>query len=82
MVIAGIGAGIIIIVLEIVYHKHRGWREDQRELAKKTTDVWKNNVIMTKNARNSNIESNGTVLKQNGNEIRQTSRINPIYVGD
>ena len=82
MVLAGIGAGIIIIVLEIVYHKHRGWREDQRELAKKTTDVWKNNVIMTKNARNNNIESNGTVPKQNGNDIRQTSRINPIYVGD
>ena len=82
MVLAGIGAGIIIIILEIVYHKHRGWREEQRDLAKKTTEVWKNNVMITKNGRGIRQESRIPKREQNGNHVTQETRINPIFVSD
>ena len=82
MVLAGIGAGIIIIILEILYHKHRGWRADQRDLAKKTTELWKNNVKMTRAERSHVEERNGVNGKQNGHVANETSRTNPVFVTD
>ncbi|XP_028412398.1 glutamate receptor ionotropic, NMDA 1-like isoform X2 [Dendronephthya gigantea] len=82
MVLAGIGAGVIIIILEILYHKHRGWRADQRDLAKKTTELWKSNVMMTKNGRTHAKESNGVNGEQNGHAVTESVRTNPVFVTD
>ena len=83
MVLAGIGAGVIIIILEVLYHKHRGWRADQRALAKKTTEVWKNNVIMAKDERESHAkETNGVNGKQNGHVADEAARTNPAFITD
>jgi hypothetical protein len=83
MVLAGIGAGVIIIILEILYHKHRGWRADQRALAKKTTEVWKSNVMMAKSDRESHKkERNGVNGKQNGYLTHEAARTNPVFVTD
>ena len=79
MVLAGIGGGIIIIVLEIIYHKQRGWRADQRDLAKKTADVWKSNVQVT---RNHVKETNGVNGKENGHVTQEAARANPVFVTD
>lgn len=77
MVAAGIGAGIIIIILEILYHKHRGWKEEQKELAKKTTDKWRANIMMLKRDRSNN-QTNG-VNNSDGQDGVGISRRNPIY---
>ncbi|CAB3983880.1 glutamate receptor ionotropic, NMDA 1-like, partial [Paramuricea clavata] len=82
MVLAGIGAGIIIIILEIFYHKHRGWRAEQRDLAKKTTEVWRSNVLLTKRGQDHVIESNGVNGKQNGHVTHEVARTNPVFVTD
>lgn len=82
MVLAGIGGGIIIIVLEIIYHKQRGWRADQRDLAKKTTDVWKSNMRATKTERNNVKEPNGVNGKENGHVTQEAARSNPVFVTD
>ena len=80
MVLAGIGAGVLIIILEIIYHKQRGWRADQRDLAKRTTEVWKNNVTMTKNGLSNH--ANGTAENSKDfseNHVSQECRVNPIF---
>ena len=82
MVLAGIGAGIIIIILEILYHKHRGWRADQKDLAKKTTELWKSNVQVTKAERTHEKEKNGMNGSQNGHVTQETARTNPVFVND
>ena len=32
MVAAGIGAGIVIVILEVLYYKHKGWRKHQKKV--------------------------------------------------
>jgi hypothetical protein len=83
MVAAGIGAGIIIIVLEILYHKHRGWKEEQKELAKKTTDKWRANILMMKRDRTTP-QPNGITSepRTNGQDGSGIARRNPIYSPD
>ncbi|XP_031557000.1 glutamate receptor ionotropic, NMDA 1-like [Actinia tenebrosa] len=82
MVAAGIGAGIIIIILEILYHKHRGWKEEQKELAKKTTDKWRANILMMKKDRTTT-QTNGVTLEpRNGQDGTGIARRNPIYSPD
>lgn len=80
MVAAGIGAGIVIIILEILYHKHRGWKEEQKELAKKTTDKWRANIMMMKKERTTNGGQpvNG-VLDSHSPHSDGIARRNPIY---
>ena len=78
MVAAGIGAGIVIIILEILYHKHRGWKEEQKELAKKTTDKWRANIMMIKKDKNQSKHPNG-VLDTAHAEGDGILRRNPIY---
>lgn len=82
MVLAGIGAGIIIILLEILYHKHRGWRQDQRSLAKKTTEVWKNNVRKTKGERYQVSVGNRVNGQHNGRITHECARTNPVFLND
>lgn len=83
MVAAGIGAGIVIIILEILYHKHRGWKEEQTELAKKTTDKWRANIMMIKKERTANGGQpvNG-VLDSHSPHSDGIARRNPIYNAD
>lgn len=83
MVAAGIGAGIVIIILEILYHKHRGWKEEQKELAKKTTDKWRANIMMMKKERTTNGGQpvNG-VLDSHSPHSDGIARRNPIYNAD
>ena len=83
MVAAGIGAGIVIIILEILYHKHRGWKEEQKELAKKTTDKWRANIMMMKKERTTNGGQpvNG-VLDSHSLHSDGIARRNPIYNAD
>ncbi|EDO35545.1 predicted protein [Nematostella vectensis] len=78
MVAAGIGAGIVIIILEILYHKHRGWKEEQKELAKKTTDKWRANILMMKKDR-SNHQPNGMMGDGRNGDGNGIARRNPIY---
>lgn len=80
MVAAGIGAGIVIIILEILYHKHRGWKEEQKELAKKTTDKWRANIMMIKRDKaKSKAKFPNGVLDSAHTEGDGISRRNPIY---
>ena len=44
MVAAGIGAGIVIVVIEVLYYKHKGWRKQQQKVIKKTTEQWQEHV--------------------------------------
>ena len=76
MVAAGIGAGIIIIILEILYHKHRGWKEDQKEIAKKTTEKWRANIMLKKKDRQ---QPNGVMERSNGSQPDGIARRNPIF---
>ena len=78
MVAAGIGAGIVIIILEILYHKHRGWKEEQKELAKKTTDKWRANIMMIKKDKTKGQHPNG-VLDGSHAGADGISRRNPLY---
>lgn len=78
MVAAGIGAGVIIIILEILYHKHRGWKEEQKDLAKKTTDKWRANIMLMKRDRSTK-QPNGVGNSQENNDGVGISRRNPIY---
>lgn len=48
MVVVGIGVGIVIIILEILYYKYCGWKEEQKELVKKIIDKWCVNIMMMK----------------------------------
>lgn len=82
MVAAGIGAGIIIIILEILYHKHRGWKEEQKELAKKTTDKWRANILMMKRDRVTTQPNGVTTESRNGQDGTGIARRNPIYSPD
>lgn len=79
MVAAGIGAGIVIIILEILYHKHRGWKEEQKELAKKTTDKWRANIMMMKKERTTNGQQPNGVLDSHSPQVDGIARRNPIY---
>ena len=80
MVAAGIGAGIVIIILEILYHKHRGWKEEQKEIAKRTTDKWRANIMMMKKERTSNgRQPNGVLDSHQHPPTDGVSRRNPIY---
>ena len=72
MVAAGIGAGIIIVILEVLYYKHKGWRKQQEKVMKKTTDQWVEHVQDRKNVRNDvSTKQNGT---SNGSGLN-----NPVY---
>lgn len=79
MVAAGIGAGVVIIILEILYHKHRGWKEEQKELAKKTTDKWRANIMMMKKERTTNGQQPNGVLGSHSPHTDGIARRNPIY---
>lgn len=79
MVAAGIGAGVVIIILEILYHKHRGWKEEQKEIAKKTTDKWRANIMMMKKERASNGQQPNGVLDSHLPQTDGIARRNPIY---
>ena len=82
MVAAGIGAGVVIIILEILYHKHRGWKEEQKELAKKTTDKWRANIMMMKKERTTNGQQPNGVLGSHSPHTDGIARRNPIYNAD
>lgn len=79
MVAAGIGAGVVIIILEILYHKHRGWKEEQKEIAKKTTDKWRANILMMKKERATNGRQPNGVLDSHAPQTDGIARRNPIY---
>ena len=49
MVAAGIGAGIVIVIFEVLYYKHKGWRKQQQKILKKSTDQWQECVQKRKN---------------------------------
>jgi len=51
MVAGGIGAGIVIVILEVLYYKHKGWRKQQKKVLKKTTEQWQEHVQDKKNER-------------------------------
>jgi len=51
MVAAGIGAGIVIVILEVLYYKHKGWRKQQQKVIKKTTEQWQEHVQERKQDR-------------------------------
>ena len=51
MVAGGIGAGIVIVILEVLYYKHKGWRKQQQKVLKKTTEQWQEHVQERKNVR-------------------------------
>lgn len=50
MVAAGIGAGIVIVIIEVLYYKHKGWRKQQQKVIKKTTEQWQEHVNERKQA--------------------------------
>ncbi|XP_057314813.1 glutamate receptor ionotropic, NMDA 1-like [Hydractinia symbiolongicarpus] len=90
MVAAGIGAGIIIVILEVLYYKHKGWRKQQQKILKKTTEQWQEHVQDRKNrfdnsyqmnSRNGSTNENNSTqvngnLEKNGNSV---SHQNPVY---
>lgn len=41
MVAVGIGAGIIIVIVEVIYYRRKGMRKEERELAAKYCEHWK-----------------------------------------
>ena len=41
MVAVGIGAGIIIVVMEVVYYRRKGIRKEHMSIAEKCADKWK-----------------------------------------
>lgn len=44
MVAGGIIAGIILIVIEIAYKRHRGLKDKELELARNAADRWRGNI--------------------------------------
>lgn len=93
MVAAGIGAGIIIVILEVLYYKQKGWRKDQKKVVKKTADIWQGHVQERKQQRQAAFQqgSNG-VATENGNTMNGNANHNksdgangepnPIYSND
>eukprot|EP00111_Clytia_hemisphaerica_P019907 TCONS_00058710-protein len=57
MVAAGIGAGIVIVILEVLYYKHKGWRKQQQKVIKKTTEQWQEHVQERKHQTGGNENS-------------------------
>ena len=41
MVAVGVGAGIIIVFMEVVYYRRKGIRKEQMSVAKKCAEQWK-----------------------------------------
>lgn len=41
MVGVGIGAGIIIVILEVVYYRRKGMRKEQKDLVARCAEQWK-----------------------------------------
>lgn len=92
MVAGGIGAGIVIVILEVLYYKHKGWRKQQQKVLKKTTDVWQGKVQEKRNERgddgrpengsmdNNGTSSNGETTIRNGHA--STGLRNPTYKDD
>lgn len=48
MVAGGIGAGIIIVILEVLYYKQKGWRKQQQKVLEKTAQHWQEKVKQRK----------------------------------
>ena len=41
MVGVGIGAGVIIVIIEVIYYRRKGMRKEQRNIAVKCAEQWK-----------------------------------------
>lgn len=93
MVAAGIGAGIVIVVLEVLYYKQKGWRKEQRKMVQKTADIWQgrvqerkqHNQAISHTVSNGNANENGFTLNGNANHDQSNDaggEPNPIYSND
>lgn len=51
MVAGGIIAGIILIVIEIAYKRHRGLKDKELELARNAADRWRGNIEVGRRQR-------------------------------
>ena len=66
MVAGGIGAGILIVMLEVLYYKQKGWRKQQREVLKRTTKHWQDKVIQSKRKLAANEQKEAGLHAPNG----------------
>ena len=51
MVAVGVGAGIIIVLVEVVYYRRKGMRREQMSLAAKCAEQWKATTVEGKNMK-------------------------------
>ena len=51
MVAVGIGAGVIIVLMEVVYYRRKGMRREQMNIAAKCAEQWKATTTMGKEKR-------------------------------
>lgn len=58
MVAGGIIAGIILIVIEIAYKRHRGLKDKELELARNAADRWRGNIEVGRCQRSQSMYSN------------------------
>lgn len=81
MMLAGIGAGFIILVFEILYYKHQCWRAELRNRETKTTADRKNDMRRKNDEGN---ESNDKNVKEDGHNRRNEdiARTNPVFITD
>ena len=66
----------MIVIFEVLYYKHKGWRKQQQKVLKRTTDQWQECVQERKNRDNENkfisINRNNGV-QQNGTQLNGVS---------
>jgi len=51
MVAIGVGAGIIIVLVEVVYYRRKGMRREQMSLAAKCAEQWKATTVEARNMK-------------------------------
>ena len=81
MVAVGIGAGILIVILEVLYYKHKGMKKEERDVALKTATLWKERVDKARENTGSVVFTgwNGTENHRNGIVAEKT---NPVFESD
>ncbi len=79
MVAVGIGAGIIIVILEVVYYRRKGMRKEERELAAKYCEQWKTQTDEGKKKKKGKLSVvftgvHGYEMNGNGTKAAQTNQ--------
>ena len=51
MVGVGIGAGVIIVIFEVIYYRRKGMRKEQKDLVAKCAEQWKASAVEAKKVK-------------------------------